>query len=116
MLLFFTFFVACQCQDMSYTRMNFPNAAGLKPFDQAKLGLFIHWGPVSQWGTEISFPLTCSSFPCNSVGPNNTAITIHNVDELAAHRQAYTDLAKTFNPVDFDPDSLASLAYAAGFR
>jgi hypothetical protein len=24
-------------------------------------------------------------------------------EELAAHRQSYTDLAKTFDPVDFDP-------------
>lgn len=102
--------------DDPYVRMQFPNRAGLAKFDAAKLGLFIHWGPVSQWGTEISFPLTCDSFPCVSRGPNNTVVTLRNATELAAHRDAYTALAQTFNPELFDPSQLASIAHAAGFR
>ena len=100
----------------SYMRMSFPNLKGLVPFDSAKFGLFIHYGPVSQWGTEISFPLVCSSFPCASSGVGNEPIIIHNVEELQAHRQAYRDLARTFNPSLFNASDLADLAYRAGFR
>lgn len=35
-----------------YSRLTFPNRAGLAKFDSAKFGLFIHWGPVSIWGTN----------------------------------------------------------------
>ena len=99
-----------------YARMTFPNRVGLPLFDAAKFGLFIHWGPVSQWGTEISFPLVCYSFPCTTTGAGQQEIVLHNASELAAHRQAYHDLAKTFNPVAFNASSLAELAYDAGFR
>ena len=132
-------------------------------FKDAKLGMFMHWGPVSQvpfttapthlcphpttpplpvaacrpplphaqpalaltdlsrfvpdqWGTEISFPLLCSSFPCSPKGPNNTATHITNTAELAAHRQAYADLANTFDPTGFDAANMAKLAKAAGFK
>jgi hypothetical protein len=107
--------VLCSAQD-SYSRMAFPNKPGLALFDQAKLGLFVHWGPVSQWGTEISFPLTCGSFPCDVRGPNNTARVLHNAEELAAHRAEYAALARTWNPVLFNATDLAELAYTAGFR
>jgi alpha-L-fucosidase len=99
-----------------YARMQFPNVRGLALFDAAKFGLFVHWGPVSQWGTEISFPLVCTSFPCDVSGPGNVRITMQDATELAAHRTAYADLAKTFNPVAFDAAKLASIAYGAGFR
>lgn len=99
-----------------YSRMTFPNRAGLAKFDSAKFGLFIHWGPVSIWGTEISFPLVCDAFPCTTTGANQQEIVIHNASELRAHRQAYRDLAKVFNPTAFDADALADLAFAAGFR
>ena len=85
-------------------------------FKDAKLGMFMHWGPVSQWGTEISFPLLCSGFPCHPKGPNNTATTITTPTQLSAHRQAYADLAKTFDPVEFDATNMAKLAKAAGFK
>ena len=85
-------------------------------FKDAKLGMFMHWGPVSQWGTEISFPLLCSSFPCHPKGPNNTATDITTAAQLSAHRQAYADLASTFDPVDFDAKAMAKLAKAAGFK
>ena len=99
-----------------YQRMKFPNEPGLALFDQSKLGLFIHWGPVSQWGTEISFPLACGAFPCDVRGPNNTVRTLHNASELAAHRGEYAALARTFNPTLFDAPALAALARGAGFR
>lgn len=103
-------------QRSPFSRFNFPNQAGLDIFSQQKFGLFVHWGPISQWGAEISFPLVCTSFPCDSQGPSGSSVTIHNVTELEAHRQAYRNLASTFNPTAFNPDALADLAQAAGFR
>ena len=99
-----------------YSRMTFPNRVGLPLFDAAKFGLFVHWGPVAQWGTEISFPLVCYSFPCTTQGAGQQEIVLHNASELAAHRQAYRDLAQTFNPTMFNASALAELAFAAGFR
>lgn len=99
-----------------YSRLTFPNRAGLAKFDSAKFGLFIHWGPVSIWGTEISFPLVCDAFPCTTQGAGQQEIIIHNASELKAHRQAYRDLASQFNPTLFNASALADLAYAAGFR
>lgn len=94
----------------------FPNAAGIGPFSAARFGLFIHWGPISQWGDEISFPLVCTAFPCTVQAANRSSLVINNAAELAAHRQAYHDLALTFNPTAFNATALAQLAWAAGFR
>jgi hypothetical protein len=89
--------------------------AGLDLFTAGRFGLFVHWGPVSQWGAEISFPLACPSLPCTTQGPNGTSVTITSPQELAGHRQAYADLARTFNPTAFNASALADLAQAAGF-
>ncbi|MGA2585499.1 MAG: alpha-L-fucosidase [Candidatus Aminicenantales bacterium] len=62
-------------------------------FRDAGLGLFIHWGPNSQMGTEISWPLYNAS------------------DDYV---KKYYGLAETFNPVDFDPKAWARLAKLAG--
>ena len=83
---------------------------GLKWFAGAKFGLFMHYGPVTQWEAEISFPLVCTAFPCYPAGPNNTVVKITNVTELAKHRQSYFDLQKTFNPTEFDADDMAEKA------
>jgi alpha-L-fucosidase len=64
-------------------------------FRDAGLGLFIHWGPNSQMGTEISWPL------------NNAS------DDYI---EKYYALAKTFNPVLFDAAEWARLARLAGME
>jgi len=64
-------------------------------FRDAGLGLFIHWGPNSQMGTEISWPLNNAS---------NDYI------------EKYYALADTFNPVQFDPHEWAALAKLAGIE
>ena len=64
-------------------------------FRDAGLGLFIHWGINSQVGTEISWPLFNAS---------NDYI------------EKYYALAKTFNPVLFDPAEWARLAKLAGME
>ncbi len=62
-------------------------------FRDAGLGLFIHWGPNSQMGTEISWPL------------NNAS------DDYV---KKYYALAETFDPVDFKPAEWARAAKLAG--
>ncbi len=64
-------------------------------FRDAGLGLFIHWGPNSQMGTEISWPL------------NNAS------DDYI---KKYYALAETFNPVLFDAAEWARLARLAGME
>jgi alpha-L-fucosidase len=64
-------------------------------FRDAGLGLFIHWGINSQVGTEISWPLFNAS------------------DDYV---EKYYALAKTFNPVKFDPAEWARLAKLAGME
>ncbi len=64
-------------------------------FRDAGLGLFIHWGPNSQMGTEISWPL------------NNASDDYIN---------KYYGLAATFNPTAFDPAAWARLAKLAGME
>lgn len=71
-------------------------------FDTARFGMFIHWGPASQRGWELSWPLVggSSALPgCQDVP----------VDE-------YHSTAKTFNPVKFDASAIARLAKEAGMQ
>jgi alpha-L-fucosidase len=64
-------------------------------FRDAGLGLFLHWGPNSQLGTEISWPLYNAS------------------DDYI---RKYYGLAETFNPTAFDPAAWARLARLAGME
>jgi alpha-L-fucosidase len=64
-------------------------------FRDAGLGLFIHWGPNSQIGSEISWPL------------NNAS---------REYMDKYYALAATFNPVKFDATEWARLAKLSGME
>ncbi|MFB3826827.1 MAG: alpha-L-fucosidase [Bryobacteraceae bacterium] len=69
-------------------------------FREARFGMFIHWGPYSQASVEASWPI---------MTPERTAFGVIS-------EPAYRDLAKTFNPVKYDPKSWVRLAKAAGQR
>jgi alpha-L-fucosidase len=71
------------------------DAAKTEIFRDAGLGLFLHWGPNSQVGTEISWPL------------------FHASDDYI---RKYYALADTFNPTAFDPAAWARLAKLAGME
>ncbi|HEV2498286.1 MAG TPA: alpha-L-fucosidase [Terriglobia bacterium] len=71
---------------------------GLRWFNEAKFGMFIHWGPVSLASVEISWPIMVPS-------PK------WNISE-----QEYVHLYQKFNPVKFDPDEWIDLAESAGQR
>lgn len=69
----------------------------------AKLGLFIHWGPSSVAGVEISWAREDHPFDHPGKGeklPN----------------EEYDNLYKRFNPVKFDADQWMKLAQDAGFK
>lgn len=71
---------------------------GLRWFNGAKFGMFIHWGPCSLASVEISWPIMVPSPKWN--------IT----------QEEYVSLYKRFNPVKYDPDEWIDLAESAGQR
>lgn len=74
-------------------------------YQQAKFGLFIHWGIYAAAGVEASWP---------TMAPELSEIM------FGAHRRIteaeYTALPSQFNPLDFDPDAWVRLAQQAGMR
>jgi len=78
----------------------------LEEWQDAKLGLLMHWGPYSQWGIVESWSL------CSEDEPWCTR-SMENYDE---YKRAYENLQSTFNPVEFDPERWARAARDAGMR
>jgi len=79
-----------------------PDAGRLAWWREARLGLFIHWGPVSLKGTEISW------------SRSNTNPLCPNKGEIPA--DVYDNLYKSFNPTLFHADEWAAAAREAGMR
>jgi len=69
-------------------------------FRHAGLGLFIHWDHASQHGYEISWPVVGG----HPLFPGHVVST----------PEEYHASARTFDPQDWDPGRLASLASSAG--
>ena len=69
---------------------------------EARFGLFIHWGPVSLKGTEISWSRANTNRACPNQGPIPAAV--------------YDNLYKEFNPVKFDAAEWVATARAAGMK
>ena len=69
---------------------------------QARLGMFIHWGPVALKGTEISWSRANSNPAC----PNRGEIPV----------EVYDNLYKQFNPTKFDAARWAAIAKSAGMK
>ena len=72
-------------------------AQRLKRFNDAKFGMFIHWGPYSLASVEASWPI---------MRPANWGIS----------EAEYRALPARFNPVKFDAAAWVRLAQAAGQR
>ena len=79
-----------KCPDQSWPRAK-PEA--LEAWKDLRFGMFIHWGPVSLTGQEISW----------SRGKN-------------VPLEEYDNLYKRFNPVKFNADEWVSIAKAAGMK
>ncbi len=76
-------------------------------FRDAKLGLFIHWGPSSLSGAEISWGRVREPGP--QEGDGGKALQIVPAEE-------YDNLYKRFNPTEFDADAWMALAAEAGMK
>jgi alpha-L-fucosidase len=76
--------------------------ARLQWWREGRFGMFIHWGPVSLKGTEISWSRANSNPKC----PNNGPIPV----------EVYDNLYKEFNPVKFDAKQWVATAKAAGMK
>lgn len=69
---------------------------------EGRFGIFIHWGPVSLKGTEISWSRANSNPAC----PNKGDIPV----------EIYDTLYREFNPTRYDANAWVALAQAAGAR
>ncbi|MFN0171178.1 MAG: alpha-L-fucosidase [Bryobacteraceae bacterium] len=94
------------------TAVSHPDPAVQKKLDRfqdQKFGLFLHWGAYSQMGCIESWPLVWADRKWSNP-------SIGTREEMAAFREKYFALPKTFNPAAFDPAAWASLAKKAGMR
>ncbi len=78
---------------LSLSALATPQDDHLAWFRAARVGMFIHWGPVSQRGPEIGW----------SRGAQ-------------VPTEEYDHLYESFNPTKFDADAWMKLAQRAGFR
>lgn len=76
--------------------------ARMKWWREARFGMFIHWGPVSQKGTEIGW----------SRGGERRGVG--GTGEIPL--DVYDNLYKTFNPTKYDANQWVAIAKAAGMR
>ena len=79
-----------------------PSAERLGWWREARYGLFIHWGPVSLKGTEISWSRANTNPLCPNKGP--------------IPAEEYDNLYKRFNPTLYDGAEWARVAKDAGMR
>jgi alpha-L-fucosidase len=69
---------------------------------EARFGMFLHYGPVSLTGKEISWSRANSNSNCPNNGPTPVAV--------------YDSLYKKFNPTNFNAATWTGIAKAAGMK
>jgi hypothetical protein len=77
-------------------------AASLEAWRSNRFGLFIHWGPVTLTGLEISWSRANSNPQCPNNGPTPVAV--------------YDNLYTQFNPASFNATNWVAMAQAAGMK
>ncbi len=71
-----------------------------------RFGMFIHWGPISQLGKQLSHS---RNSPSHHPGGKSYKVA-------AIEPEVYDIQYKTFNPVKYDPDYIVKLAKSAGME
>jgi len=87
--------------------------AKLQKWQDLKFGLFIHWGPCSQWGARIAWPLSPGA---GWARPDTLPAWIERNKDFETFSRDYFDLNKTFNPQAFEPEKWAEAAGYAGMK
>ncbi|HLZ52842.1 MAG TPA: alpha-L-fucosidase [Verrucomicrobiae bacterium] len=77
-------------------------AARIRWWREARFGMFIHYGPVTLTGKEISWSRANSNPKCPNHGPTPVAV--------------YDNLYKEFNPTNFNAADWAGVAKMAGMK
>lgn len=102
-LFLFTSLMVTSAQTVSVTNPPpRPYPERLKWWAEARFGIFIHWGPVSITGKEISWSRANTNPKC----PNKGQIPA----------QEYDSLYKVFNPYKFNPENWIGLIKASGAK
>jgi alpha-L-fucosidase len=84
-------------------------AQKIRQWQDIKFGLMMHWGTYSQWGIVESWSLCPEDEDwCQRRGPH--------ADNWYEYVQAYENLQRTFNPLQFNPDRWAAAAREAGMK
>ncbi len=81
----------------------------LSQWQDLKFGLFMHWGPYSQWGVVESWSLC----------PEDEGWTRRRgpfAADYFEYKRAYEALPRTFNPIKFQPEKWAAVARKAGMK
>jgi alpha-L-fucosidase len=87
--------------------------ANLEKFQDRKLGLFIHWGPCTQWGAQIAWAISPSQ---TWARPDDLPAWVERKKNLDVFCRDFFDLNKTFKPKQFDPEQWAKAAAGAGMK
>ncbi|MBN1912196.1 MAG: alpha-L-fucosidase [Pirellulales bacterium] len=87
--------------------------ANIEKFRDLKFGLFIHWGPCTQWGARIAWPLSPSQ---TWARPDDLPAWVERGKNFDVFSRDFFDLNKTFNPSQFDPDAWAKAAKRGGMK
>jgi len=85
----------------------------LEWFQDLKFGLFMHWGPYSQWGCIESWPLVPDD---TWARPDDLPAWVERGKDIDRFQADYRALNKTFNPTRLDPVPWAEAAQRAGMK
>ncbi len=81
----------------------------LAQWQNLKFGLFMHWGPYSEWGVVESWSLCPEDESWTQrKGPYSA--------DYNTYKKAYENLQTTFNPTHFDPEKWVKAAKDAGMK